>query len=91
MSTPPKRSIAAREGLGHGVLARDVALTARPRVAESAIAASRAVAVEVEGDHGTRRARASASTIARPMPPAPPVTSATLPCSSPGGGACASL
>ena len=31
------------------------------------------------------------STIARPMPPAAPVTSATLPCSSPGGGASESL
>ena len=50
-----------------------------------------AVAVEVERRPRTRRRDASVSMIARPMPPAPPVTSATLPCSSPGGGACASL
>ena len=65
--------------------------TASAAVAEVRDRVGRAVVVEVERRRRTRPRDASDSTTARPMPPAAPVTSATLPCSSPGGGASESL
>ena len=49
-----------------------------------------AVGVQV-GDDDVRAALASSRAVARPIPLAPPVTTATRPASSPRGGAWASL
>ena len=75
----------------HGVLARDVAADGQAVVAEAGDRRRRAPSPSRSKATTHAPAAASASTIARPMPPAPPVTSATAPCSSPGGGASESL
>ena len=91
MSTPPKASTAAAKALGDRLLGGDVAADRRAAVAQLRDRVGGAVAVEVEGHHRRARRRSARATTARPIPPAAPVTSATLPWSSPGGGASESL
>ena len=90
MSTPPKRSTAAAKAAATASSLVTSPLTARPASPYGATASS-APAWSRSNATTHAPAAASESPIARPMPPAPPVTSATWPWSSPGGGACASL
>ena len=91
MSTPPKRSTAAANAAATESSLVTSPPTARPPSPSAADRILGAVAVEVEGDHAGAGAARARRTTARPIPPAAPVTSATAPCSSPGGGASESL
>ena len=93
MSTPPNASIAAPNASTDGRARRS--RRRRPRAPGLAEAAHRVVRrPRASMSKPTTHAPAPASDVAiaaRPIPPAAPVTSATLPWSSPGGGASDSL